>query len=161
MDIKNFEQLVEFFNKIDLEKSTFVFKEEKTDCGCGGSEGKCACDNEVVETKVEIEKPVFSPVVNSLIVESFADSPEFDTEVVEEGDNVFYVNDFEAIPDACGTGQITLPDRVSNMNMCEMDGKAKVNLDIVVEGKQYHDVPFVLQKTEENPRLVISKTQLV
>lgn len=153
MEIKNVEQLVEFFNKIDLDKSTFVFKEEHTSCSCGGLE------NEIVENKAEevVELPTFA----TMIIESFADSPEFDTEVIEEGDNVFYVNDFEAIADACGTGQITLPDRVTNMNMCEMSGKAKVNLDIVVEGYRYGNVEFELRKTEKTPRLVISKSQLV
>ena len=160
MEFNNLEQLVEFFNKLDLEKSTLVFKEdgveESHDCGCGGTAEKCACDT-VTETT---EKASISLNSDSVLVESFADSPSFNLELVEEGENLFYVNGFRAIPDACGTGMIELPDRISSMNMCEMDGKATVKLDVVIEGKEL-SLPFQLVTTDSEPRIVINKSQLL
>lgn len=161
MNFKNTDELLEFFNKLDIEKSNFVFKEEEShddhDCGCGGSDGVCQCETTVSE-KVDAEIALNS---NDVLVESFADSPSFDLSVSDVEHNTFYVKEFEAVPDACGTGRISLGDRIASMNMCKMNGVTTVNLDIVVEGKQYTNIPFRLQKTDSSPRIVISKEQLL
>ena len=165
MKFKNTDELLEFMNSIDLEKSTLVFKEgdgtvavSDGDCGCGGSdENSCACST------VTVEEEATATVVDSesVLVESFSDSPKFKLVLSEASDNIFYVKDYNAIKDACGTGSITLEDRVTYMNMCEMDNKAVVTLDIVTEGKKLKSVPFTLVKTEGQSFLQLSKTQLV
>ena len=63
--------------------------------------------------------------------------------------------------DACGTGSITLEDRVAYMNMCEMNNSATVTLDIVTEGKKLKGVPFTLVKTEGKSYLQMCKAQLL
>ena len=158
MKFRSSEELLEFMNTIDLEKSTLVFKgevkvTEDEDCGCGGHEGVCACDT------VTVEEEASAIVVESdqILVESFSDSPKFKLVVSEADENIFFVKDYHALQDACGTGSITLEGRVTNMNMCEMDGVATVTLDVVMEGKKLKGVPFQLVKTEDQSYLQISK----
>ena len=149
MYFKNPQELVEFFNGLDLEKSTLVFKEEATKkaCACGGS-GPCQCPpkkDQIQEAAVTIVDP------NKVLVESFSDDPQFELNITEGEENVFYVNDYEAIENACGTGRVEFGDTVTFMNMCEMEGKASVTLTVIVEGKRMVDVPFTLSKTADEP----------
>ena len=129
----------------------------KGDCGCGGHDEKsCSCST------VPVEESQTAEVVPSdqILVESFSGSPSFNLVLSESSDNIFFVKDYAAIKDACGTGSITLENRVAHMNMCEMDGKAVVTLDIVTEGKKLKGVPFTLVKTEGPSHLQLSKDQL-
>jgi hypothetical protein len=157
MYFKNGQELLEFMNTIDLDKSTLIFKESaKKPCACEGK-SKCQCppkkDDTVAESMVKV-----SDAATKIIVESFVESEEFDlvtSETVDE--NILYVNDYEAIENACGTGRLQIGETTTFMNMCEMDNKATVHLDIVVEGKQRTNVPFTLLKTSVAPYLVLSK----
>lgn len=160
MKFRTTEELLEFMNTIDLEESTLVFKgevkvTEDGDCGCGGHEGACACETVTVEeeaTAIVVES-------NQVLVESFSDSPTF--KLVEGDENIFFVKDYDAQRDACGTGSVTLNDRIAYMNMCEMNNSATVTLDIVTEGKKRKGVPFRLVKSEEDSYLQIGKDQLL
>lgn len=164
MYFKNPQELVEFFNKLDLEKSTLVFKEgkqhvtvkEEKDCACKGA-GTCQCG-----PKKEVSEQVNVDLSNAtqVLVESFFDEESFDLKLSENEENVFYVSDFEAVQDACGTGKIVLPNRTLFMNMCEMENKAKVHLDIVIEDQKFNQVEFTLERTVEKPYLQISKNHL-
>ena len=166
MKFKNTDELLEFMNSIDLEKSTLVFKNGEAeatvtegDCGCGGHDAKsCSCSTVSVEEEV-VEAAVVD--AEQILVESFSDSPVFKLVISETNENVFYVKDYQAIKDACGTGSITLEDRITHMNMCEMDNKAVVTLDVVTEGKKLKGVPFTLVKTEGPSHLQLSKDQLL
>ena len=162
MYFKNAQELVEFFNKLDLEKSTLVFKngetvQEKADCACKG-QGACQCGpKKEVKEKVEVE--FHDP--SSVLVESFCEEESFRLKLTEEDvENTFYVSDYAAVKDACGTGKIVLPHRTLYMNMCEMDDKAIVDLDIIIEGQKFTDVSFVLKKTEDKPYLQVNKDHL-
>lgn len=174
MNFKNTEELLEFFNSLDLNESTLVLnkknveekKNDKTDdkeeCPCGGT---CPCKQE--ETEKDISESETAKVdlssFNSICVESFSDNPIFDFEISEDGDeNIFYVKDYKSVPNSCGTGEIVLNDRTSHMNMCEMEDKATVELNIMLENKRLNNVPFTLKKTENNedPYLLISKAHL-
>lgn len=161
MIFKTPEELVEFFNKLDLNESTLVFKKdkeevvkkEKHDCACGGT-GPCQCPSTNVNEDVKVQLLQ----ADKIIVESFSDNPEFDLKIDDDSeDNIFYVKDYEGIPDACGTGQVILNDRTSYMNMCESENKATVKLTFVIEGQRFSNVPFTLIKTENDPYLLINK----
>ena len=157
MKFRTTDELLEFMNTIDLEKSTLVFKgEEKvteSDCGCGGHEGACACDSVTVES----ENNTTIVESNQVLIESFSDAPVF--KLVEGDENIFFVKDYDAQRDACGTGSITLDDRVAYMNMCEMNNSATVTLDIITEGKKRKGVPFKLVKSEGESYLQVSVEQ--
>ena len=171
MIFKNPQELVEFFNKLDLEQSTLVFKKDETpieegaacscggscggECGCGGScggEGACQCST-VTETVTVGSMP------DTVLVESLSDTPEIKVRLSEADEDIFYVRDFESIPGACGTGMIELPDRKSYMNMCEMEGVSTIDLSIVVEGQSLK-VKFKLAKTEDDPYIVLNKNHI-
>ncbi len=160
MIFKTPEQLVEFFNSLDLDKSTLVFKSTKVveeveeDCACKG-QGPCQCPPE--QPKLEESVKVQIAIPSSIIVESFSDDPSFDVEVTEGETNIFFVKDYKTVENACGTGELTLDDRVCFMNMCEMEGQAKINLNIVLENNKLRNVPFILEKTSGPTRLVLSK----
>lgn len=163
MIFKTPEELVEFFNKLDLDKSTLVFKENESECGkqsdckcVTDKDGKCTCEKEIPESNYIIISDT-----NEILVESLSDSPSFELELIEEGDNVFYVKDFKAAPNSCGTGQIDLEDRTAYMNMCEMENKATVELNVVIKGNRLNNVKFTLKKTEDQSRLTINKLLLV
>ena len=162
MKFKTTEELLEFMNTIDLDQSTLVFKgevkvTENEDCGCDGSATVCSCET------VEIKRESTATLVDSshALVESFSDAPKFKVVVSEADENVFYVKDYEAQRDACGTGSITLEDRITYMNMCEMNDTTTVTLDIVTEGKKLKGMPFKLIKTEGESYLQVSKNQLL
>ena len=162
MIFKTPEQLVEFFNSLDLDKSTLVFKSKVTeaedDCACKG-QGPCQCPPEQPKLEESVNK-VQIAIPSSIIVESFSDDPSFDVEVTEGDSNIFYVKDYKTVENACGTGELTLDDRVCFMNMCEMEGQAKINLNIVLENNKLRNVPFILEKTVGATRLVLSKKYL-
>jgi hypothetical protein len=157
MQFKDTTELLDFFNSLDLEESNFVLKEKKEkhdhseDCECESS--TCACDTKVETAKVEL--------VNSLMVESFSGSPQFEFEMVDSDKNIFFVEDFEAIKDACGTGRIEFNDRMVHMNLCEQNGVATVNLNIKINGTQVNNVPFVLERSNESPKLCIKKSDFI
>jgi len=168
MKFRTSEELLEFMNTIDLEKSTLVFKANETvetkdkaeaeeGCGCGGSDGVCACDS----VPVEEEASIAGIEPDQILIESFTGDPKFALQLTEEDSNTFFVKDFYAIADTCGTGSITLEDRETKMNMCEMDGVAIVTLDVVIEGKKLKGVPFTLVKTEGKSYLQLSKSRIL
>ena len=154
---------MKFMNGIDLEKSTLVFKtgevavSEHSECGCAGEENVCSCSTVAVTE----EASVADVEPNQALVESFSDAPSLNLIVSETDENIFFVKDFDAMKDACGTGSITLEDRVAYMNMCEMNNSATVTLDIVTEGKKLKGVPFTLVKTEGKSYLQMCKAQLL
>jgi hypothetical protein len=161
MKFKTEEERLNFYDSIDLDESVIVFKKEKKvttsdeGCGCGGEDKSvCSCDTlQTEDVKAKIE--------SSILIESFSDCPEFVMESTDDDVNTFFVKDYEAVPNSCGTGKIELSDRTSYMNMCEMDNNAVVDLTVVFEGKRISNIPFVLKKTDKEPRLVISKVHLV
>lgn len=164
MKFRTTEELLEFMNTIDLEKSTLVFKgdediavTETKDCGCDGAGNVCSCGT----TKVEEEVSAVIVEAGQVLVETFIDSPQFKLIITEEDKNTFFVKDFHTISDTCGTGSITLEDREAKMNMCEMDGVATITLDVVTEGKKLKGVPFALVKTEGKPYLQLSKSRIL
>ena len=163
MIFKSPEELVEFFNNLDLDKSTLVFKteeeevvEEKKGCACGGV-SPCQCEVPVVEASEESVVEIDLSSAESVILESLTDAPTIKLRISESEVNTFYVKAFEGIADTCGTGKIELPDRITYMNMCEQDGVATVTLNLTVEGQQLRDVKVVLATTEDDPYLVLSK----
>jgi len=159
MIFKSPEELVEFFNALDLDKSTLVFKEsvaEEADCACKGC-GPCQCPPE--ENLTESHMVTIS-TDSRIVVESFSDDPSYPLDISEDDHNIFYVKDYKAVENACGTGELTLEDRVSYMNMCEMAGEAKVNLNFVIEGTRFSNIPFTLHKTTGPVHLALSKKYL-
>tara|TARA_S200002703_G_scaffold61575_1_gene53486 strand:- start:167 stop:721 length:555 start_codon:yes stop_codon:yes gene_type:complete len=173
MNFETTEQALEFLNSLDIDKCDFVYKNDGEDCGCGGgcecggTGDTCSCNEPNDEIKFNFTKEgsnsltvnVDTVKVNSpLIIESFTDSPEFEVVINETKENIFLVNDFSAVPNYCGTGQIELDDRTTTMNMCEMDNKATVKLNIAVESLDIksNDVEFTLQKTDGTPKVILS-----
>lgn len=49
-------------------------------------------------------------------------------------DNIWYVDSFESIKDACSTGKVVYKGDTLLMNVCESDGKCKVTLVVEVDG---------------------------
>lgn len=143
MKFKSTQELLDFMNKLDLDESTLVFKKDVVQ----EEQAACSCQTKVEET-VTVELP------SSLIVESFSDNPSFP---VERGtENKFYVKDYKAIPDLCGTGQIALGDRIVSMNMCESEGQAKIVLS-VNDGNSKRDAEFILERTTGDCKIVLAE----
>ena len=130
--------------------------EECDPCKCGE---ECKCEDGCAVKEEAIEATVSSS--GSIMVESLSGDPTFKLTINEEDESVFYVKDYVATENVCGTGSITLNDRTSHMNMCESDNIAKVTLTVVVEGKRITGVPFILSRTEKDPHIVLSKVHLL
>ena len=156
--------ILEFFSSVDWDKSTIVLKEAVVDKKCKCGDG-CVCDKECEDCNGDCEcKTKVTEAVNTfnhtMVIESFSDDPEFPVSIHESDENVFFVKGYEAIGNTCGTGTIHLEDRVSHMNMCETDGVAKVELNVMVEGKKLSNITFILRITEDKPHLLLSKVHL-
>jgi hypothetical protein len=153
MKFKSTQELLEFFNKLDLEESTLVFKKEESasSCSCGGGET-------VVESKVPTASSKAKIVLDakSAILEGLSDRPSYP---LEFGDlNVLKVRDYKAVPNACGTGKITLENREFFINMCEENGHAKIDMSIQVEDHHFRNVTFLLEKTTGPVTVVLSNS---
>lgn len=108
-------------------------------------------------TTTDYEGPVTSSTVTVTItpeieieVKSLSEAPSIQIKPLVEGQvssepNVWMVEDFESMKDACGTCEITYKGDKLLMNVCESDGKATVNLVLEVAGEIKH-VPFQLKK---------------
>lgn len=159
MKFKSAQELLEFFNNLDLDKSTLVFKESEKDtkdCACGGS-GPCQCPppsnkTESTETVVTVDP------AKEAILESLSDNPSFPLEFGEA--NTFFVKDFQTVPNACGTGRVTLENREMYINMCETNGVAEVDMSVNVGGQKLRNISFVLEKTDGPSRLILKKSYL-
>jgi len=164
MYFKNPEELVEFFNKLDLERSTLVMlsegKKKKPKCECVG---ECACEVETEEEE-DAKTESVSTTPESIIVESLSGDPSFSLSLVEEGDNVFYVKDYDVSlleeGNSDGTGKIVLEDRTSHLNMSSEDNVATVDLTVVVDSVRISTIPFKLVKTDEAPHIILNKAHL-
>jgi hypothetical protein len=186
MIFKTPEELVEFFNKLDLDKSTLVFKaeEEKVveekkkekecpcgrkkekDCPCSGKKEKecpcggkspCQCEALIKESKEDSLAKIDLTNIDSVLIETFTDSPSVKLRISESDTDTFYVKNYEGVTDTCGTGKVELSDRIVYMNMCDQSGVASVDLDLVIEGQQLIGVKVTLAKTEDEPYLVLNK----
>lgn len=168
MIFKSPEDLVEFFNNLDLDKSTLVFKkseeqnieenieEKKKDCPCGGK-SPCQCETPIKENKENPLTTIDLANVNSILIETFSDSPSVKLRISESDTDTFYVKDYEGVADSCGTGKVELSDRTVYMNMCDQNGVASVDLNLVIEDQQLIGVKLILAKTEDEPYIVLSK----
>lgn len=81
-------------------------------------------------------------------VKSLSDQPLIRITPLSEstGDNVWYVDDYESLKDACSTSKVTYNGNTLLMNVCEANGKTTVNLILEIAGKISH-VPFRLEKS--------------
>ena len=164
MIFKTPEELVEFFNKLDLDKSALVFKteeekvveEKKKDCPCGGK-SPCQCEAPIKESKEDLLAKIDLTNIDSVMIESFSDSPSVKLRISESDTDTFYVKNYEGVTDTCGTGKVELSDRTIYMNMCDQNGVASVDLNLVIEDQQLIGVTVTLAKTEDEPYLVLNK----
>ena len=168
MLFKDAEALLEFFNEHE-EKVLALFGELiaegkckcSDDCKCDcGDDCKCDCDcnKKVNESAESIEVEISA---TEIVIESLSDNPAFKLTLTEDDDSIFYVKDYTATTGVCGNGSIELNDRTSHMNMCENDNVATIELTVVVEGKRITNVPFILSRTNDDPHILLSKTQLL
>jgi hypothetical protein len=85
-------------------------------------------------------------------VKSLSEAPSIKVNPLTEGQaaepNVWHVDNFESMKDACGTCEITYKGDTLLMNVCESEGKASVNLVLEIAGEIKH-VPFQLKKACE------------
>ena len=104
----------------------------------------------------------------SLTITSFYENDEFPADfIINEGvdvenDNIWYVDQAEAIKGSCGTGKIHFDDRVITLGVCEMDNKIKANLNIQINGTDFTNVPFTLKPKSDGMenRFVIHASSL-
>ena len=89
----------------------------------------------------------------------------YDSPVIQHknsvNENELYVNSYDAIENACGTGRIDLLGRTMLLSICESENKVHVNLDIEVDGKGYSSVPFTVKLTESEDCYIMLNKQLL
>jgi hypothetical protein len=179
MLFETIEELLDFFNdNAELFESVLkkakessqdeIEEKDKTKCVCAddcdcGCDGKCTdgcgCTCNPVTESESKDIDIFS---KSVIIESLSNNPELDLVESPSGEDIFYVLDFAATPNSCGTGSISLQDRITHMNMCESDGVSTVTLSIIVEGKRLPDIPFILKKANHcHPCIHLNKKHLM
>jgi hypothetical protein len=111
MKFENLEKLLKYIitENIDLAHSEVEFKSSIVE----------AIEDEpvTVSTKVTIDCLSESPIIN----------------VVYGSDNVLYVDSYESLKNACGSGKISLLGKEIMTNLCEMDNEAHVTLPINFE----------------------------
>lgn len=85
-------------------------------------------------------------------VKSLSNAPSIQVKPLIEGvapeSNVWHVDAFESMKDACGTCEIKYKGDKLLMNVCESEGKATVTLVLEIAGEIKH-VPFQLKKACE------------
>ena len=159
------EDLLHFFNNIDLDKSNIVFTESMAD----ETKQRIAAAAAAAMSTVSPAATALSaganitetPIVpTDVLIESFSESPTYDLTVVEGGKSIFYVKGYSVVENYCGSGKITLSDRETHINMCESGGEAVVNLDVTIGDKRINNIPMVLAVTDGEPYLEISTAVL-
>lgn len=76
----------------------------------------------------------------------------------EDVNNIWYVDDYQVIPNSCGTGAITFKESVFYMNMCEQNGVASIDLLVETPDKTVKNINFILKKdcnAENNHDMII------
>ena len=83
----------------------------------------------------EVTESEVKPVVESasIVLEIFSDSPTVNASYGDE--NVLFVESFEALKNACGSGKIKFMGREIISNICEMDDTAHITLPIRIDDK--------------------------
>lgn len=147
-------ELLEFFNKLDLEKSVLVFKGEDAEEGSTEVTKAEKLSSESVNCDVDVSAS------SNALVESFTEKTSLPVKLTENNENYLYVENYEAVPNACGTGKLHFDDRIVHMNMCEEGDEAKVELTITLDESTYYSVPFILRKTDSNPWIELSKSYI-
>jgi len=87
-------------------------------------------------------------------IKSISESPKIKLRPLSEADsvdvpNVWYVDDFESVEDACGTSKILYNGDIILMNVCESNGQSTVKLIVEIDGK-IANLPFILEKSCNN-----------
>lgn len=74
-------------------------------------------------------------------------------------ENVIFVDKFEAIPNACGTGVIQFEGRTMTLNMCQMDESTYVYLPTVINGVAERNTKFAVElySGSETDRILVAK----
>lgn len=77
----------------------------------------------------------------------------------EYNTNIIFVDKFESIPNACGTGVIQFEGRTMTLNMCEMDGQTMVYLPTVINGISERNTKFHVElfTGKETARILVAK----
>jgi hypothetical protein len=102
-----------------------------------------------LDFKVDLNENVAPPATvtesTSVILEMFSDSPTVDATFGDE--NILFVESFEALKNACGSGKIRFMGREIISNICEMDDTAHITLPIKIDDKTSR-VEFILKTAD-------------
>jgi hypothetical protein len=95
------------------------------------------------------EKPAEEPKKEAIEVKigSFYDKPVVEATIGDE--NILFVESYDALSNACGSGKVTLLGRTITTNLCEMDNVAHITLAIDMPGNVNYNVDFKLMPISE------------
>lgn len=156
MRFKSIEQFVSWLNENSLNISDIDIKSN-----CLPSEHKLveSVSEQVIEESVGAEDKIVEPTIE---IKSLSTQPRIRTVLNEaenaEVGNVWYVDDFESVPDACSTSKIVYKGDTFLMNVCESEGQSNVNL-VVEVNNEIKRMSFALKKActaEENYDMILA-----
>lgn len=115
-------------------------------------------DSEAIVVEIENTKSCTNCNITQPLVETnltfLSDNPKIVANIIESDHNILYVDNAEYSTNCCGTGELHLLERKLLVNMCDMDGVLKVNLDVAINGKLCHNVPFIVKLKEHNKPII-------
>lgn len=124
------------------------------------------------EVSPDLAPPTSDPMEESLIIKEGVEQPvtvtidNFSTPVEVEAllsakkTNTIYVNECESLKNACGTGRIEVFGRTIYTNVCEMDDKLHIKLNVTVLGESKEvdfEVKLLKDKPTGSPAILLSK----
>lgn len=144
MRFKSIEQFVSWLNENSLSISDIDIK---SNCLPGGHKLTESQSDQIIEEQViEESATIAEPTIE---IKSLSTQPRIRTVLNEaenaEAGNVWYVDDFESVPDACSTSKIVYKGDTFLMNVCESDGQSNVNL-VVEVNNEIKRMSFALKK---------------
>ena len=155
------DDLLKFFNNIDLEKSTLVLREsdkDKKNVKTVDKENVCACQHKNTDES-DISESVVVEFASTALVESFSIPIELPV-TVHEGENTINVTDYDFLHENfCSSGKLIIENRTILMQMCDVNGVKKVNLSLTVGASKLTNEEFIVVKSD-SPSILLNKKHI-
>lgn len=157
MIFESVQDLLNFFNNIDLEKSNIVLREEKKQEK--EKDHVCSCQHEDKEEKEGVKENARVEFSNTALVESFSVPIELPVEL-HEGENTIKVTDYEFLHENfCSSGKLVIENRTVLMQMCDVNGIKKVNLSLSMGDSTIKEQEFIVVKSD-TPAILLNKEHI-
>lgn len=152
-----------FKNDLDPDRLILNIEVPKDDSSEVGVDPEVSADlappaSDPMDESLIIKESVERPV--TVTIDNFSSPIEVEALVSNSKTNTIYVNECESLKNACGTGRIEAFGRTIYTNVCEMDDKLHIKLNVTALGESKEvdfEVKLLKDKPSDSPSILLSK----